>query len=81
MTPSPSVVAASLSEAQRHDLLHAGCGVPKDNEEWTPDCICNAATLAELCNLGLAYHRIRFPGGTILTPLGLAVRALLERGE
>lgn len=73
-------VIASLTEARREALLHGKCSLTRGQEEWSSDCICAApaAALAALVNDGLAMRRLRFPHGTIRTPLGLAIRHRLQ---
>ncbi len=75
-------LAGRLTEAQKVSLLHGKCGLPVSQEERSLDCICAASECESLQGIGLAMPRERWPNGVILTPLGLAVRALLsEKGE
>ena len=72
-------VAAKLTKGER-ETLYAGCDVPRTNDEYSADCICGGRCVAALIDKGLAQRRGRYPNGTVLTPLGLAVRQHLEQG-
>lgn len=75
MTPDPTAIATRLSKAQRSILLQAPTG-----GNWFPMCWEGWRGLFwSLQRLGLAYARE--PGLQTLSPLGLAVRAILESGE
>lgn len=78
--PTPSEVVERLTEAQRKALLHGRCSIPSSEEEYSTDCICSAGEFAyELCAMGLAIQRDRFPNGIVRTPFGLEVRSLLTK--
>ncbi|RSV15650.1 hypothetical protein CA235_07290 [Sphingomonas sp. ABOLF] len=74
-------IAASLTKAQKVSLVHGKCGLPPSQEERAFDCICAADQCESLQELGLAEPRGRWPNGIVVTPLGLAVREVLQRGE
>ena len=73
-----------LSQEAEQILLHGACGVPRHKEEWSSDCVCGlnggSAAHDELVHRGLAYHRMHFPGGIVLTAPGLAAKAALKEG-
>ena len=72
-------IAASLTKAHKVSLVHGKCGLPAGQEERAFDCICAADQCESLQELGLAEPRGRWPNGIVLTPLGLAVREVLQR--
>lgn len=76
-----AAIAKGLSEPGRNAVLRGKCAVPRTSEEWSSDCICSADGADGLVEIGLAYPRARFPGGIVLSPLGLAVRAHLESSK
>lgn len=81
MTPDVATIARGLSLREQEVIKNGRCGLPRLDQEWSADCICaaGAAQTSRLCSLGLAARRTRFPGGYILSDLGLALRAhLLE---
>jgi len=89
MTPPPPAhdaaaiaeIAKRLTKAQVTSLLHGKCGLPRLNDEWSSDCICAASECDSLRGIRLAVQRDRYPGGVVLTPLGLAVRASLAQSK
>jgi hypothetical protein len=78
MTDDLAALAAGLTKAQREAVMFGKCGLRSSHDEYSSDCICAADASDDLCPLGLAYWRNRYPNGIVLTPLGLALRAHLK---
>jgi hypothetical protein len=76
---SLEALAGKLTEAQRNAILHGKCGLPANQPELSPDCICASVECDRLREMGLARVRERWPNGIILTALGQSLRSHLEK--
>jgi len=73
-------VIAGLTEGEREALANATCEVPRQKDEWAPDCVCSTR-YTTFIEQGLTVARGRFPGGMVLTEKGERIRRRILEGR